>query len=185
MPGFFSRSNILLPGDTPLFIVTDVKKIVLSACFVSFALGLPGCGNGASSVTLVEAKGKVLLDGEPLASAQVSFVPASGPSAAGTTTSDGTFKLTTGGRLGAVPGECRVTVFAVAKGSSEAEGQLKSMKPEDMAKMAGTSEFDNLMDDSSTEVIPSRYAKPDTSKLAATVSNNPADNDFFFELTKE
>lgn len=164
--------------------MTGFKQIA-SVLFCSLALTLSGCGGGAASVTLVEAKGKVLLDGEALANAQVSFIPASGPSATGTTTADGTFKLTTGGRLGVMPGECKVTVFAVAKGSSEAEDQLKNMTPEDMAKMAGTAEFDNRMDDSSTEVIPSRYSKPDTSKLTATVSNNPADNDFFFELTKE
>ncbi|MGZ0173383.1 MAG: hypothetical protein ACKVHE_27990 [Planctomycetales bacterium] len=168
-----------------MFVVTGFKQIASAAFICSLALTLSGCGGGAASVTLIESKGKVLLDGEPLANAQVSFIPASGPSATGTTTSDGTFKLTTGGRLGAVPGECRVTVFAVAKGSTEAEGQLNTMKPEDMANMAGTPEFDNLMDESSTQAIPSRYSKPDTSKLAANVSNNPADNDFFFELTKE
>ena len=120
-----------------------------------------------------------------MGNAQVSFIPASGPSATGTTTSDGTFKLTTGGRLGAVPGDCRVTVVAVAKGSSDASAELETMTPEDMAKMAGTPEFQKMMDESSTELIPSRYNKPDTSKLIATVSSNAADNDFFFELTKE
>lgn len=168
-----------------MFVVTGSKRIASGVFLCSLTLALFGCGGGAASVALVEAKGKVLLDGEPLTNAQVSFVPASGPSASGTTTSDGTFKLTTGGRLGAVPGECRVTVFAVAKGESDATAKRESMTPEDMAKMAGTEEFQNLMDESISEVIPSRYTKPDTSKLTATVSNNPADNDFFFELTKE
>lgn len=168
-----------------MFVVTGFKRITSAVFFCSLALTLSGCGGGEASVTLVESKGKVLLDGEPLANAQVSFIPASGPSATGTTTSDGTFKLTTGGRLGAVPGDCRVAVFAVAKGSSDASAELESMTPEDMAEMAGTQGFQKMMDESSTEVIPSRYNKPDTSKLIATVSSNAADNDFFFELTKE
>lgn len=168
-----------------MFVVTDLKKLALTFCVYSAAIALVGCGDGGSTVTLVESTGKVLLNGEPLANAQVSFIPASGPSATGTTTADGSFKLTTGGRLGAVPGECRVTVFAVAKGSSDAAAKLGAMTPEDMAAMAGTPEFDETTQESSKELIPSRYAKPDTSKLTATVSENPADNDFFFELNSE
>lgn len=168
-----------------MFVVTGFKRIASAVLFCSLALTLSGCGGGAASVNLVESKGKVLLDGEPLANAQISFIPVDGPSATGKTTSDGTFRLTTGGRLGAVPGECRVTVFAVAKGPSDTGAKLESMTPEDMAGMAGTTEFQDTMDKSSEEVIPSRYTKPDTSKLTATVSDNAADNDFFFELTKE
>jgi hypothetical protein len=167
-----------------LFVSTGIKKICLFVCVCSLSLALPGCGGGGSSVTLVESKGKVLLDGEPLANAQVSFIPESGPVATGTTKADGTFLLTTGGRLGVAPGNCRVTVFAVSQGSSEAADKLKSLTPEDMAKIAGTPEFDNLAEEASVSVVPEKYSKPGSSGLTAVVTSNPADNDFFFELVK-
>jgi hypothetical protein len=65
-------------------------------------------------------EGKVTLDGKPLAGATVAFVPGSngGQKATGTTEKDGTFKLTTGGKEAALPGEYKIVITKEVAGKS-------------------------------------------------------------------
>lgn len=68
-----------------------------------------GCGGGQeSSVT-----GTVTLDGQPLAGANVSFIPADrGPLAYASTDANGNYEVKTGQQTGLPPGKYKVTVIA-------------------------------------------------------------------------
>lgn len=70
-------------------------------------LSLSGCGSG-----LVDVKGRVTLDGEPLPDATVVFTAVDRPLAVGQTDAGGSFRLRTGQQLGVAPGTYRVTVTA-------------------------------------------------------------------------
>jgi hypothetical protein len=69
---------------------------------------------------LPRVAGKVLLDGQPLAKANVVFVPVNkkGQKATGTTNEDGTFELTTGRKKGAFPGEYKIVITKKVAGKS-------------------------------------------------------------------
>ncbi len=66
--------------------MTKVQGFV--ACVLLFFCA--GCGTG-----LVPVQGEVLLDGQPLQSAQIMFVPKSGRPATGKSDANGKFRLTT------------------------------------------------------------------------------------------
>lgn len=79
--------------------------ISLSAAF------LAGCSDGRP--VRVPVSGKVLIDGKPLATGSVRFIPASGRPATGALAADGSFKLGTfDPGDGAIPGEHTITVHA-------------------------------------------------------------------------
>lgn len=122
-----------------------------------------GC-SGGESLELIETKGKVLLGGEPVEGAVVTFYPEDGPAAQGRTDASGLFTLSTNGEAGAVAGKHRI---AVTK-SSEAP---PSNTPEDLSAAA-----------ESAKAFPAKYADPATSKLEETVS---ADGENNFELKLE
>jgi hypothetical protein len=78
----------------------------------SFTAILAGCGS--SGPTLYPVQGKVTFNGKPLNTGSVLFVPLSkGPSAYGVIAEDGTYRLTTDDREGALPGKHRVMINAV------------------------------------------------------------------------
>jgi hypothetical protein len=68
------------------------RQSVLAALPVIAALS--GCGS-SSSVGTVPVTGKIVFNGEPVADANVFFIPAQGPRATGTTDAAGLFALTT------------------------------------------------------------------------------------------
>ncbi len=76
-----------------------------------------GC---AGSAKPIKTEGIVTLDGKPVESATVTFVPeAGGPSASGITGTDGTFRLTTRNTGdGALPGDYKVTIAKTATDTS-------------------------------------------------------------------
>ncbi len=76
---------------------------------------LAGCGGGAKLPPLTDVEGIVLLGGQPLPHALVTFNPTAdglpgGAMATAITDEKGKFTLTTAGKPGAVPGEHIVTV---------------------------------------------------------------------------
>ncbi len=82
------------------------KRICL---LVGMCLLLAGCGKGGPEIASV--KGKVTMDGTPLANASVVFVPEHGRPAGGRTDSDGNYELTfTSGRMGTMPGKNKVKI---------------------------------------------------------------------------
>lgn len=154
------------------------RQLVGLGVLCVFSIGLIGCGGGGGP-DLAGVEGKVTYKSQPLAGAMVTFHPTEGPLATGTTGSDGSFTLTTGGRPGAVLGSHKVSVTK----ASQAAGQTETLTPEDMRKMqmqkmgpGGGSSSDSKSE------IPSRYADPNKSGLEATVSSDESKNDFEFPL---
>lgn len=154
---------------------------LLRRALVMLVLVLAGCGGrGISSLKLVPVKGTVQYNGQPLAHADVVFLPEGGTPATGTTGPDGRFELTTGGRRGAIPGNHRVTVVAHL-GGADREDYTK-MTDEDLARISNDPAAYQKMLDSAASGIPAKYGNPDQSGLKATVSEHPDENDFFFDL---
>jgi len=114
------------------------------------ALALAGCGS-----EFVPVEGTVLLDGQPLADAQVLFLPkSSGRPATGRTDAAGKFKLTTDRQGdGAKPGEYNVGVTAlkISYGPSGEGGEQSEQQ---------------------RWLAPQRYSKPAESGLSATIRSN-------------
>jgi hypothetical protein len=85
-------------------------------------LGLVGCGDAESSITLVPVKGTVTLNGKPMGNAQISFVPDPGnkKSTAGgdTTGPEGNYMARFKGRSGLAPGKYKVTIAPGVSSSS-------------------------------------------------------------------
>ncbi|MEO2025569.1 MAG: hypothetical protein ABGZ23_06760 [Fuerstiella sp.] len=106
----------------------------LSISIALFGLaGLCGCGGGggASIPALGTVTGKVTVGGQPLANAVVTFTPASGRPSAGTTGSDGTYKLMYNvDNAGATIGEHTVLVSA-GDDSGDYEGDGEDEGDED------------------------------------------------------
>ncbi len=91
-----------------------MRTIVRTHCWV---LILIGAGCGGSELSLVPVSGRVLYHGEPLSSGTIVFTPdlqrgARGPMAWGEV-HDGTFRLSTGGQTGVVPGWHRITIASL------------------------------------------------------------------------
>lgn len=99
-----------------------MKKFVMSTTFCRLAAVLALCSLiGCNSEGLVSARGKVTLEGEPIAG-RVSVVPVekeAGVRAVSTVSDEGEFALHTNGKLGAVPGPYKV-IFRVDMSASPA-----------------------------------------------------------------
>ena len=96
---------------------------------------------------LAQVEGKVLLGGQPLAKANVVFVPVDkkGQKAMGTTHEDGTFELTTGGNKKDVhPGVYKVLVTKKVAGKSVLRAEYGSEKttPLNFTVYKGRNQFD-------------------------------------------
>jgi hypothetical protein len=94
----------------------SMKRYVVPAVLILLAL-VPGCAR-----KMVKVQGKVLLDGQPVEGATVSFQPdeESGPPASGLTGSDGVFRLTTHtSGDGARPGNYKVVITKTSTGSGD------------------------------------------------------------------
>ena len=130
------------------------------------AIASGGCGGG-DAPELAEAGGTVTYKGQPLEGANVVFMPASGPTAYGSTGPDGTFTWTTRGQPGAKVGPGRVAITAFEELDEPKEEE--DLTAEDLQKM-------------SQSRIPAKYGKPETSGLTATVTADE-ENKFEFDLT--
>ncbi|MCA9035263.1 MAG: hypothetical protein KDA91_09040 [Planctomycetaceae bacterium] len=89
-------------------------------CLCSIA----GCGEASDAPATAPVSGVVMLNGQPLPEAVVTFHPESGPSGIGLADANGKYTVKTNGRNGAPVGKCKVTV-AVANGPEgfpEADG---------------------------------------------------------------
>lgn len=124
------------------------------AYFLVFSIGCT-----AGHPTTYPVTGEVLYDGQPVEGASVVFT-SDGPPAHGTTDAQGKFTLRTfAAGDGATLGEHRVTITKnVAQPSA----------PDDPYPVT-------------KNVLPAKYAKPDTSNLTANVTTD-GDNTFRFEL---
>ena len=158
----------------------------VAVCLLAVALVfVVGCGRAGPKVEFVE--GAVLLDGEPVAGADVGFSPVAGGLVAyGRTDSAGKFRLTTsqgGKRLGGAPvGDYAVTVV---KWRNRLEELGPQPDPSD-GSAAGKwqAEADRLNSLPPDYIVPKSYGEKAASPLKATVkkgrNTGPA---FTFDLT--
>ena len=122
---------------------------------------LAGCGSDSK---LGSVDGVVRLDGKPLTTGTVRFVPAGGRAASGEIQSDGTFTLGTYGESdGALIGKHQVVIIAVQT-DPDAPKEGRMMKANPKVK----------------PLVPNRYMAPGTSGLTADVK--PGHNKFDFDL---
>ncbi len=142
------------------------------ALVATVVLAVSGCGGG-SELDLAPVKGKVLLDGQPLAGVSVSFIPdtakgTTGPQSGGTTNEQGEFTLAApDGGDGAVIGHHLILVtppFREDQGSS-ADGPAKVEQA------------------TSTVKVPEKYTNFATTDLTKEVKGEG--NDFTLELTSQ
>jgi hypothetical protein len=83
---------------------------LVAICVFAAWLAIAGCAKPGRAAT-AKAAGMLSAGGAPLAGVNVTFTPAAGRSASGTTDSEGKFELSTFARGdGAVPGKHRVTL---------------------------------------------------------------------------
>lgn len=140
-------------------LLSAVSRRWFAALVVAF---VAGCGQ--SGPELFPVQGQVTLDGRPLADAGVMFLPADmGPSASGTTNSDGHFELMTVNRIGAIRGNHHVAI---------AKRKYVGVKPGEEPVPGGLR---------AEWYSPNKYANPTTSGLSAEVGEG--DNEFQFELS--
>jgi hypothetical protein len=125
---------------------------------------LVGCGD--SSVKLLPVSGKVTVDGQPLTTGSVSFRPEKGSASAqepgGDIEDDGTYRLFTAGKEGALPGRYRVLVVAV--------------DPNDLKKKFPYGKR--------TSFVNPKYSNPKTTDLAVEVTSSSAPGAYDLKLTK-
>ena len=136
-------------------------------------LPLAGCGAGVAegkdARNLVPVEGKVQLDGQPLAGANVVFLPINGTigtGAIGMTDEAGAYTLVhRTGRDGVAPGQYRV-VFS------------KLVCPDGSPIPEGTT----AADVSAVDVIPAFYSDPNADNLSSVVMVSQEGGSFAFEL---
>ncbi len=160
----------------------------LIAVGVVLAIGCPQ--QGADRPATYAVSGQVTQGDEPVAGATVTFVPTgSGKAATGITDESGNYTLTTfKAGDGAVPGTYGVKIVKF-EGSEPAEaagggggggaggGDIGEQMPDDYGGAAEVS------DEPPANLLPSKFESPDTSELEATVTEDPAQNVFDFDVS--
>jgi hypothetical protein len=142
----------------------------------SFVLSLAACclaGCGADPGP--EIKGKVTLNGQPLAGAEVLFLPADKDPTKGaglrTTADDGTFVFEPDEDTGATlpPGQY---VVVISKKVTKAGGNVPPEMKEDLEQMEAAGMV--------RETLPAKYSKESDTTLTAEIKPEP--NEFTFDL---
>ena len=144
------------------------RRHVIAPLLVVAGLAVSGCGSQRPATAPV--RGRILLDGKPLAAAAVLFEPAGGGvPARGSTLDDGSFTLTTFRRGdGALTGHHRVTVSKVV-----IDGMAANADGLEAAPLDGPLQ--------ERFVVPARYGDPATSGLVADVPSGGATLEFTLE----
>jgi hypothetical protein len=141
-----------------------------TALLIGFALAgsnLAGCNRGPA---LVPAGGIVKYKHAPIPGADVVFVPdGDGQPAIGRTDEKGQFTLTTGGQKGALAGPYKVSITAARPKREVPASEAVAMSSEQIAA-------------NREDLVPVKYNNPVSSNLTATVSRDPAANQFVFDL---
>lgn len=149
---------------------------VARRCRLLLTLVVAGCGSGRDLPETLPVTGTVLYNGEPLADAEIGFVPSAPDGGAhparGRTDAQGRFTLKTyfgptDDVEGATPGDYKVTV-------------QKRDVPADPAELAKHFQLNPQMVPAS--LVPSQYESVDTTPLSATVAEG-ATNDFPLQMT--
>lgn len=140
-----------------------------------------GCSGGkAEGPAVVNAAGKVTLEGAPLEGARLFFIPAGdgGVDCGAVSSADGSFTASTGGRPGAAPGSYKVIVQHYSK----KDGSPFTLSQADVE--AGMDMDQQIAMGAVKLTIPQRYQMPDMSGLTATVPPEGTDG-LVIELKKK
>lgn len=129
---------------------------------------IAGCGGGPSDTPeTVAAGGTVTVAGQPMPGLSVAFIPQNGKLATGETDEQGNFTLTTNEPDdGAVVGTYTVAINRIQENVTEAMPGMEGYQKPEPPPFAG------------------KYTDASTSGLTATVTDDPAANDFKFDLEK-
>jgi hypothetical protein len=134
---------------------------VLAICFSTTLAGLlVGCGSGEDPhPATVSVQGKVTYQGQPVPKGTITFQPAGGRPAVGEIKPDGTYRLSTFGEMdGAIPGAHKVMILANTGDPTKMPSSPGYVVPKDL--------------------VPRKYASPETSGLEVNVSKDKASYDF-------
>lgn len=130
---------------------------MISRALLCLAVAMSGCGGSESN--FAEVRGKVLIDGKPLATGRVTTMPDHGRGAQGTINGEGDFTLSSGDLgAGAVPGTHHVAVVAIEEPTTFTLGVP------------------------SKSLVPPKYANPETSGLTIDVKAGEV-NEVVLELS--
>ena len=92
---------------------------------------LLACGCGPGGPEIAGVKGKLTMDGEPLANATILFIPQGGRPAAATTDEEGNYVLNfSAGRKGAIPGKNKVRITTLSDPYEDEDGNHVPGRPE-------------------------------------------------------
>ena len=151
-------------------IPANIRYLQIAACLpgiVLVALTSLGCEGGPK---LVKAGGTVKYKSAPLPGADIVLVPdESGFPSIARTDDQGRFTVTTSGRPGAPVGSYKVAITAVRQKRAVSDAEAVGMTSDQIAANHET-------------LIPVKYNNLVSSGLTATVSDDPAKNDFMFDL---
>lgn len=154
-----------------MFSSSLIRKTSLAALLPLAAFVLAGCGGGPD---MAPAGGTVLYNGEPLADADVLFMPeGGGPVSVGKTDSEGKFTLSATAKPGARVGKHKVSVQSI-----EAYLLANAPKEEESPENEGGMRYGRRW------LIPEKYGNYISSGLEAEVVAG-GENNFTFELTGE
>jgi len=124
-----------------------------------------GCGGDSDAPLTIRVKGKVTINGEPLTSGEVTFVPKEGDGlhrpGVGQLDDEGGFVLFSYGKEGVEPGEYKVIVRPLPP--EPTDGDKKDLVPV-------------------SSPIPEKYQSPETTDLEETVDESAGKKLFEFDL---
>lgn len=161
------RSNDMIGGSISHIIAVICRQRALFAALLFAAVMSAGCSNEPKLVT---AGGTVTYEQKPVPGADVVFVPdAGGPPVIGRTDDQGRFSVDTDGKPGAFVGSYKVAVTAVRQKRAVSDAEAVGMTSEQIYANHET-------------LIPIKYNNQISSGLTATVSDDPAKNEYRFEL---
>lgn len=153
-----------------------MRIVLLSFSLMSCLVLSAGCFSSNQISGFVPAEGKVLLDGTPVAEANIVFMPVAGSAsdryATAVSKPDGTFQLKTYNSSGILPGKYAITIskkIVKSKVSSEEETRL-------------TEAGQQIPDPEITFLVPEKYEKTETSGFALEIGMS-GKKDILFELT--
>ena len=151
--------------------ITSVLAVCALMCLVS-----SGCGD--SGPDLGEVRGKVTMDGQPLANAIVTFTPLEGGRAStGQTNENGEYTLVFADQEGAIPGKHRVRIAS----TPEAVAPQEEYSSDDPRYGQPSTAADYTKAGAQRETIPARYNTE--SNLEEEVTDG--ENEINFALTSK
>ena len=153
----------------------------LIGCAATGLFTAAGCGPADGLSGIVPVRGKVTLDGEPLASGEIRYMPTApeGRQARGSIESGGRFELSTlRPGDGALPGEYRIVVLAPADESTEDAAARRSNEN------AGRRRRTFAAEGGAPSLVPLRYTNPESSGLTDTVGDGSRES-VVLELSSE